>query len=82
MTGRLDNAANQIWYGQMSDGSWVIGLFNRDDSSRSMGVTFADLGIAGTWNVRDLWKHTDEGSATAVSATVPAHGCKIVKLTK
>lgn len=82
MTERLDNAANQIWYGQMSDGSWIIGLFNRDDSSRSMGVTFADLGIVGTWNVRDLWKHTDEGSATAVSATVPAHGCKIVKLTK
>lgn len=79
---KLNDTDNQIWYGQMSNGDWVIGLFNRDDSSKGMSVNFADLGIEGAWNVRDLWKHTDEGSSTSLSATVAPHGCKIVRLTK
>ena len=39
-------------------------------------------GISGEMNVRDLWKHVDEGKASSLTANVPAHGCKIVKLTK
>lgn len=79
---KLNDANNQIWYGQMSNGDYVIGLFNRDDNARSVSVNFADLGISGEWNMRDLWKHADEGKATAITATLPAHGCKIVRLTK
>jgi len=82
LSDKLNDPNNQIWYGQMSDGSYVIGLFNRNDSANSLSVNFADLGIEGEWNVRDLWRHADEGSATSLSVTIPAHGCKIVKLTK
>ncbi len=78
----LNNPNNQIWYGQMSNGDWVIGMFNRDDAAKGMQVEFADLGINGEWKVRDLWKHADEGSSTGINATIPAHGCKIVKLSK
>lgn len=82
LSGQLGNADNQIWYGQMSNGDYIIGLFNRDDNVRTMSVDFSTLGIDGEWNVRDLWKHANEGRATSVSATIPAHGCKIVKLSK
>lgn len=74
---------NEIWYGQMTDGSWVIGLFNRDDNTAARNVSLGDLGIAGEWNARDLWQHADEGKVSGtLSYNVPAHGCKIVKLTK
>ena len=66
----------------MSNGDYIIGLFNRDDAARSVTVDFADLGISGQYNVRDLWKHADEGTATSLSVNVPAHGCKIVRLSK
>ena len=82
LSDKRSNPDNRIWYGTMSDGTPVVGVFNRDDSPASFNIPFADLGFDGTWNVRDLWAHADEGSATALSATVPAHGCKIVKLTK
>ena len=82
VTDQLGNADNQIWYGQMSNGDYVIGLFNRDDNSRAFSVNLASLGIEGEWKVRDLWKHADEGTATAISATIPPHGCKIVRLSK
>lgn len=73
---------NEIWYGQMSNGDYVIGLFNRDATTSTRSVNFSDLGISGEWNVRDLWEHADEGKATSLSANIPAHGCKIVRLSK
>ncbi len=82
LSDNLNDANNQIWYGQMSNGDYIIGIFNRDDNSKSVEVKFADLGINGTYNVRDLWKHTDEGAATSLTAKISARGCKIVKLTK
>jgi len=82
LSDKLNDANNQIWYGQMSNGDYVIGLFNRNDNATTMTVSFADLGISGEWNVRDLWKHADEGTASSISAAIAAHGCKIVRLTK
>lgn len=71
-----------IWVGQMSNGDWVVGLFNRSASAKAYNVSLADLGIAGTWNARDLWRHVDEGAVSSISANLPAHGCKIIRLSK
>ena len=73
---------NEIWYGQMSNGDYVIGLFNRDAVTSTRSVDFSTLGISGEWNVRDLWEHADEGKASSITVNIPAHGCKVVRLTK
>ena len=82
LSDRLNDKNNEIWYGQMSNGDYVIGLFNRNDNTNSVSVNFSELGISGEWNVRDLWAHADEGKATSVSANIPTHGCKIIRLSK
>ena len=78
----LNDARSSIWYGQMSNGDYVVGLFNRNDAAQTMEVALSDLGISGEMNARDLWRHADEGKVSVLKASVPAHGCKIVKLTK
>ena len=76
-------ADGEIWYGQMKDGSWVIGFFNREQSTETRSLDLSRIGLSGTYKVRDLWKHEDEGTITdKLEYDVPAHGCKIVKLTK
>ena len=82
LSDKLNDPQNQIWFGQMSNGDYVVGFFNRDDSAKGMAIDFADLGLSGEYKVRDLWKHADEGTASSISANVPAHGCKIVRLSK
>lgn len=73
---------SQIWYGQMTDGSWVVGLFNREETKEIRSVSLSKLGISGTKKMRDLWRHTDEGeTSTVVSAELEPHSCKIIKLT-
>lgn len=79
-TSLLDDK-NQIWYGQMSNGDWIVGLFNRENTTQLRAVTFADLGITGQWKVRDLWKHVDEGMSSQLEVQLQAHACKIVRLT-
>ena len=58
----VNSEGSNIWYGQMSNGDYVLGLFNREDTPKGFNIAFSDLGINGSMNVRDLWEHTDEGT--------------------
>ena len=80
-TDRWDSRS-QIWYGQLTNGDWVLGLFNREDNKQKRAVDFTELGIEGSVSVRDLWTHTEEGEASRLEVELPPHGCKIVKLSK
>ena len=82
LSDKLGDKKNEIWYGQMSNGDYVLALFNRSDNTYTVSVNFSEIGISGEMNVRDLWAHADEGKASSVTANIPAHGCKVVKLTK
>lgn len=82
LSDKLGDRNNEIWYGQMSNGDYIVGLFNRYDDTRSYSLNLEDLGIGGEWKQRDLWLHADEGSSSVINATVPARGCKIVRLSK
>ena len=82
LSDNLLSSNNRVWYGQMSNGDYVVGVFNRDDSQQTVTVNFEDLGISGEMNVRDLWSHTDEGVASSLTANIAPHGCKIVRLSK
>lgn len=82
LTTDYNNENSQIWWGTMSNGDVIVALFNREDRTISRGVELSQLGISGTMKCRDLWTHTDEGEVSKVSASLPAHGCKVVRLSK
>jgi len=72
----------EVWAGPLSDGSEVVVLFNRAAVPQKITVTWTNLGISGSANVRDLWQHKDLGNfATSYSAVVNAHGAVMVKVT-
>ena len=67
----------------MSNGDVVLAMFNREESGKKMTVALADMALDGEFKVRDLWRHADEGTVSgSFEATVPSHGCKVVKLTR
>jgi hypothetical protein len=71
---------SQIWTGQMSNGDWIIGLFNRESEPQTRGIAFSTLGIEGEAAVRDLWAHENLGTMTAFSEVIPARGCRILRV--
>ena len=81
----VDAAArdSERWAGQLPDGSWAVGLFNRGDgpgpATRALDFA-ADLGITGPADVRDLWAHRDLGALTGLSTSLAPHACQLVRI--
>ncbi len=74
------NSQSQIWKGQMSNGDWIVGLFNREGSTLNRSFNFqSELGLTEGF-VRDLWSHTDLGVLGSLSENIPSHGCRIFRV--
>jgi len=77
------NVGSQTWRGQLQNGDYVIGFFNRESTEQTRSMNFStQLGIQGEVMVRDLWQHANLGKMSQVSVTVPPHGCVILKLVR
>ncbi|GEM_PF-148347 len=80
-----DKKNSSRWIGQLPDGDWIIGLFNREDSPIRYSINFEkELGIEGgkVYNVRDLWEHKDLGNIAEKYATIlEPHSCKVIRIT-
>lgn len=72
---------SERWAGQLPDGSWIVGLFNRSDEQKAQSIDFAkDLGIKEGAYVRDLWKHEDLGDKTLYSQVLEPHDSVVLKI--
>ncbi|MFC3883943.1 CBM35 domain-containing protein [Bacillus songklensis] len=68
------------WVGQLPDGSWVVGLFNRNDESKAFDFNFKEeLGIE-KGQVRDVWAHKDLGIQSSHSMTLEPHDSVVLKV--
>lgn len=79
-----DIVKSSTWAGQLPNGDWVVGFFNREETKQFRSIDFErDLGITGgnVENVRDLWKHTDIGSVSGgYSVELAPHECQIIRI--
>jgi hypothetical protein len=72
----------QIWSKVLSvPGQRAVALFNRNDTPSNITLVNSELGLSGSFAVRDVWTHTDRGQFSSYTATVPAHGAVLLKLT-
>ncbi|MCF1592789.1 NPCBM/NEW2 domain-containing protein [Streptomyces muensis] len=67
---------------EMRDGSRAVALFNESNTARRIATTAAAVGLpdADAYTLRDLWQHRSYHTAGAVSATVPAHGTVLLRV--
>ncbi|MCD7034267.1 hypothetical protein LRR81_08475 [Metabacillus sp. GX 13764] len=75
-----DSRDSERWAGQLPDGTWVVGLFNRQDVSRTLTFNFKEeLGIE-KGEVRDIWQHKDLGIQSAFNETLAPHDSAVYKI--
>ncbi|MFD9073800.1 NPCBM/NEW2 domain-containing protein [Streptomyces lasiicapitis] len=67
---------------EMKDGSRAVALFNETGSAQTISTTARAVGLpaADGYTLRDLWKHESYNVADTISATVPAHGTVLVRV--
>ncbi|MDG4863850.1 NPCBM/NEW2 domain-containing protein [Streptomyces sp. T-3] len=68
---------------EMKDGSRAVALFNESGTAQRIATTAKDVGLpaADGYSVRDLWQHKSYNTAGTLSATVPAHGTVLLRVT-
>ena len=72
----------QIWVKLLADSARAVVLLNRSALQTVITASWSALAIRGPARVRDVWAHTDLGTFTGrFSATVPAHGVVMVRIT-
>ncbi len=72
----------QVWYARNADGSYTVALFNLGSSTATVTANWSDIGLSGLARVRNLWTHTDIGTADgSISASLPEHGSELLRLT-
>ncbi|MET9293461.1 NPCBM/NEW2 domain-containing protein [Streptomyces sp. NPDC003077] len=67
---------------RLANGDRAVALFNEADHPQRITTTAKDVGLpkAGGYRLRDVWKHRDFHSAGTISATVPAHGTVVFRV--
>lgn len=80
LTNNPNDVKSQTWTGQLSNGDWIVGLFNREGSAQTRSIDFVDLGITGTAHVRDLWKHENLGEMESFTTSIPSHGVVVLRI--
>ncbi len=65
----------------LADGSKAVGLFNRAETTTVVAASLEQLGLAGIWRSRDLWRQVDLGRLqTRVSDRIGRHGAFMIRL--
>jgi alpha-galactosidase len=75
------NGDVEIWGRELADGSKAVGIFNRGEEATHGQIQWADLGLRGKHQVRDLWRQKDLGKFTdAFPTDVPRHGVVLIQI--
>jgi alpha-galactosidase len=77
-----DDGSTEVWAKPMSDGSVAVILLNRGRGPVPIGVSAREIGLkaAGSYTVRDLWRHTQASSQGRIEATVPTHAVAMFRV--
>ncbi|MGY0233443.1 NPCBM/NEW2 domain-containing protein [Longispora urticae] len=67
----------------LANGDRGVALFNESNTAKTMSTTAAAVGIGGatSYEVKDLWSKATSTSTGTFSATVPAHGTVVYRVT-
>ena len=80
LTNDPTDESSQIWTGELTNGDWIVGLFNREGDIRTRSLGFDGLGFSGGASVRDLWQHASLGTLDSISVDLPPHGSMVLRL--
>ncbi|CAL9369347.1 hypothetical protein SUDANB1_00830 [Streptomyces sp. enrichment culture] len=77
-----DDGDTEVFAKPLSDGSVAVGLFNRGGSTTTITASAAQVGLTGgSFTLTDLWTGATSSTSGQISASVPAHGVAVFKMT-
>lgn len=69
----------EVWSRLLADGAIAVGIFNTGEKDQQVDMKALIPAKEPVKNVRDLWRQKDL-SESELSCTIPAHGCRYLKV--
>lgn len=66
----------------LANGDFAIAILNKSASTQNASVNFAELGLTGKYELKDLWQHKVVGKNNKWNGEVTAHETKVFRLKK
>ncbi len=78
----LKNAPWSVFLKPLADGDYAVAVLNEGNDAAECTLEFAQIGLAGEYEVRDLWEHKVIGRAAKWQGRVLSHETKVFRLSK
>jgi alpha-galactosidase len=76
-----DDGNTEVFAKPLSDGSVAVGLLNRGSGTATVTATAAQVGLSGgPFTLTDLWTGGTSSTSGQISASVPAHGTAVFRV--
>nr|WP_062342982.1 lectin [Herbidospora sakaeratensis] len=76
-----NDGTRRILAKRLANGDVAVALFNQGGSTITMSTTAAAIGLSGnSFNLRDAWTNAVTSTTGAISASVPAHGTVVYRV--
>ncbi|MEU8037893.1 lectin [Streptosporangium sp. NPDC049078] len=76
-----NDGTRRILAKRLSNGDVAVALFNQGGSTTTISTTASAIGLSGnSFNLRDAWTNAVTSTTGAISASVPAHGTVVYRV--
>ncbi len=73
----------QVWVKELFNGDKAVGIFNLSDNYKNIELSFSDLNLSGSYQLRDVWKQEDLGRIEdMIKVGIPSHGVKVFRISE
>ncbi|TDE03265.1 glycoside hydrolase family 27 protein [Flavobacterium hiemivividum] len=79
---KVKNEKWSVFVKPLSNGDFAVAILNRADTTQKANFNFAELGLTGNYEIRDLWQHKVIGKGKKWDGKVLSHETKLFRLKK
>jgi len=78
------SGGNDVIAKPLANGDVAVALFNENATASTISTTTSEIGIGGasSFTLKDLWSKATSTTSGAISASVPAHGTVVFRVSK
>ena len=71
----------EIWKRPLANGDFAVAIVNLYPLTKRIDLKFSEIGLEGSFKVRDVWRQKDEGTfSEAYCVELPPHATKVLRM--
>jgi alpha-galactosidase len=79
----VSSSSGHVVYAKpLSNGDFAVALLNEGTSAATVSTTTSAIGMSGSASLKDLWSKAVRTTTGSISASVPAHGTVVYRVTR